>query len=340
MAALGKRAETAAAAGDLFSAKLATVQDILLHIRRTIGEELFKSLKGLADEFERWYRANEEGVRAWAREVGQNLVEALKTAVSAVKTIKDHWDEITAVVKALVEYWLATRLMQAIANATIAISAMAASITATTAAAQGAAVAGGAAVKGATVGGAAAAGAAGLVARILPWTTVAIAFYEGAKALGSAVEAENRRTVEWLSKSQNMMPWLYEEARRKAEGQAYGPDIWQWMARYIEEHWEAAVKAQQALQETAESLAQQSSEMAEFFGTTWGQSVPDAINEAAKKVTPKPPVIDMRGAKVEIKMDTRHLDPDRVAAAVLTGLSRATLRKVQARTSLAYSHGG
>jgi hypothetical protein len=51
-------------------------------------------------------------------------------------------------------------------------------------------------------------------------------------------------------------------------------------------------------------------------------------------------VIDMRNSKVEIKMDVRHLDPDRVAAAVLTGLSRAAVRKISARTTTPYSVTG
>jgi hypothetical protein len=51
-------------------------------------------------------------------------------------------------------------------------------------------------------------------------------------------------------------------------------------------------------------------------------------------------VVDMRNSKVEIKMDVRHLDPDRVAAAVLTGLSRAAVRKVSARTTTPYSVTG
>jgi hypothetical protein len=339
MEALRRQHEMAAAGAELWEAKVATVLDILKKIRRTMGEELFNAAKKTIGEFEQWYSKNQAGVRAWAKEVGTHLVEGFKTAVALVKEIAEHWSQITIVVKTLIEYWLAKQFIQALTRAIELVAALRAGMqgVAAATAAAGAAQAAETVAKGS------------VLARLGGWVTMALGTVLGLKAAGEYLQTKTEQEAELIRTAKITFPALYEEARRYAEARAettimHGERVRMLdttlIAKYIQEQWEAAVKAQEGIASTVEELSEQSSMLAEFFRETAGQTFQKAMTDVTNKMTAHPPVIDMKNSKIEIKMDVRHLDPDRVAAAVLTGLSRAAVRKVSARTTTPYSVTG
>jgi tRNA-dihydrouridine synthase len=333
--ALKRNQEMAAAAGGLWEARLATVEDIVKKIKRIIGEELFNAAKRTIDQFEQWYNKNEEAIRKWAKSVGTDLVNAFNKVVQAVQWIAKHWEEITAIIKTLVEIWLAKKFVGALSQIIGYAGQLKNLFTAT-------------AMEGSNI-----AGVLGSINSLL--TTIII---------GTILQIQNvqkylnniEKSGQIIEEARNKYPWLYEEAKQYAKSQTnlgpwFGkpqPDLvyktyLEDQERYIKEHLDEAAKAQKNLLETLQyyAQAQESSILADFFLST--ARIGETINQELSITTPKkphPPVIDMRNSKIEIKMDVRHLDPDRVAAAVMTGLSRAAHRKIASKVPYPYLVSG
>jgi hypothetical protein len=324
-------------------------------IKRIMGEELFNAAKKTIDEFEHWYNKNEEHIREWAKSAGTDLVNAFNKVVEAVKWIAKHWEEITATVRFLVEVWLASKLVDTLTK----IIGQASRLKTIFGAIAGEATAGEAIAGEATAGGA----TAGKALAVASFATTGFIGVAVANLVGGIERlrhnvAEIEKAEDWIEKAKKQAPWLYEEAEKYAErrtapqyewlGGEPQPD-WEFVnyqkdiVKYIKEHWENTIKIHEKFSEYMESfleqISEQSSALTDFFMSTMGQTINKEIPFQTK---PKahPPVIDMHGSKIEIKMDVRHLDPDRVAAAVMTGLSRAAHRKVASKIPYPYLVSG
>jgi tetratricopeptide (TPR) repeat protein len=335
--ALRRNQELAAAAGGLWEARLATVEDIVKKIKRIMGEELFNAAKKTIDEFEKWFNKNEERIRKWARSVGTDLVNAFNKVVEATKSTAEHWEGIKSTIELLVEIWLAGKFVGAIKRIIGYVGQLRNALSLASSA-EG------------VVG-------AGSLSINLFIGVLAAELIAGIERLKHN-KREIEKADEWIEKAKKQAPWLYEEAIQYAESHKV-PEGYRWLGgesqpdwefvnyqkdimKYIKEHWENTIRLSENFSEDMEKfmeeLSQQSSILSDFFMSIRPQTFMKEITTTPRK--PHPPVIDMRGSKIEIKMDVRHLDPDRVAAAVMTGLARAANRKIASKVPYPYLVSG
>jgi uncharacterized membrane protein len=349
MEALRRNQDLAAAAGETWGAKLATVQDIFLKIRRTIGEELFKYVKELASEFERWYNANRQNIQEWARLVGSELVNAFNRVVEAVKWLGEHWSEVTWTVKALVEVWIGRKLVDSLLSVISLVGQLRGGLAAVAGAeiGAGAGTAVGTAMQNLKAGVAGAVAGWSVVEAIKTWA-LAVKEYIGlteAQRTTAEIAAQVRRY-----RAQKAFEKLLPVVPREVLGLAEARVIEQWRGGAALkvgdiEQFKQTAKYYEMMLETLTMLGysvQAANEVVGGFKAPPGGGFIERMHKEVEELMKRKPetVIDMRNSKVEIKMDVRHLDPDRVAAAVLTGLSRAAVRKISARTTTPYSVTG
>lgn len=335
-------ADSAKAAGELFDAQAATLEDVWLRFKRELGAPLFDELRQQVARLIAYIELHQEAIRDTARQWGEELRKAFSAVVDAVEWIHRHWAAISETVKVLVEIWLAKKFVAALVRAAEIVRSIRLAFVG----------AGAAAAAGATIGsgatGLAAAAAGGGLARAVSFaiSNASIVITAGAVlyGLGEYLVERERREADLLQRVKLEMPWLYEEAVRYAEltkekRVSHGEIIDDRLARitqYIEEHYEAAKQEQLELRQWAQQFAEESSEMHElFFG---GMSIPAERKPPMEK--PPAPIVDMRGAHFEVKVDARHTDPDRIAATIVNTLARYAMRQTRAATGRPLLTGG
>jgi hypothetical protein len=394
--ALRRNQELAAAAGELWEARLATVEDIVKKIKRIMGEELFNAAKKTIDEFEKWYNKNEEHIREWAKNVGTDLVNAFNKVVEAVKWIAKHWEEITTIIKTLVEIWIAKKFAEGLTNLIGLVGQLKQGFMGLfigqaggkgnnissflTGIAFGGASdffkTGGPAEEGTFKGVVkqfgqemADIGEAGLFGLIAGGAQGALLFTAGAAAYKGAkytvgnfidlikttdykrevaemgLQVKKYRLQKELEKILTAVPAdLLKEVEDKIIKQWRGNrslkigEVEQFKQSL--QFYEKLLKSLAELGYTAKQVTQETGGFKTIPLGFIGAMHKDVEELMKRPPEGKPPVIDMRGSKIEIKMDVRHLDPDRVAAAVMTGLSRAANRKIASKVPYPYLVSG
>jgi hypothetical protein len=82
--------------GDSFEGKLTTAQMLLKQLSRKAAEPLMTFLIEKLEEAYNWFQANREEAEKIAREVGEGIVDAIKTVVRLSKFVLDNWEAIAA----------------------------------------------------------------------------------------------------------------------------------------------------------------------------------------------------------------------------------------------------
>lgn len=336
--------------GNTFEAKVASVEDTWLRLKRELGRPLFENLKTEMDRLLDWSEKNQEQIKKWAKETGTALKDGFQAVVEASKYIKDHWEGISATIKTLAYVYVADKLVSGFRAAAGWAAAMKAS---TAFGGAGVGAAGGVAAA-AGPWGAAAITLVGLVGGIYqllqahkgdgrtPAERQALALEEQYKAASDATawvhpdikRASDQRVMDYLVETEG---YTYKDLEKAKESLWFKTEA----ALALEQY----VKSAQGLRDIAEwelkgyekDAGLRQSQALEFKGFVHPQTLlpVQAQTQAGKELT-KPPtaVNDFRGSRIEIKLDARHLDPDRVAITVMDALGRAAQRPTGARTAI------
>jgi len=347
VSAMRNNSEAMAAAGGLFESQTASIEDAWLQLKRQIGAPLFDEIKKQMIVLLGWIEKNQKHIHSVAEQFGEKIKDVFLKVVEAVKWVADHWDKVVSTVQVLVEYWLGSKLLGVMKTA-VALAGQ---------------FAGKMATAGASAGGIGAGGWGGAGRNLATQGVTAVAAW----GIGSAIEnmeiaremknelRENYESISSIARTTKIKTGqayetvLPEGAREDAERKV-------WESLHEKRSW--TVKENEALKKSVqyqEAIADELLGMAALLGLTqkdidyWRRTLagpnamPGSLTEGPfvlqggwrgkldlKDLAPK---VDARGSRIEIKVDARHQDPDRVATSVVNAFARAALMPTRPRTS-------
>lgn len=341
LSAMRSNTEAMGAAGNLFEAKAATIEDAWKRLKRDLGGALFREIGSQMDRLAEWASKNQDAITKWANEFGGTIKDAFTKLVDASTWIKNNWNEIKETVLVIAEVYLAKKMAGAMSDLILMAGRYATLMRSAGMGGVGSAVGG----AGLATGGAAA--LVGVVsfmameamrlraegkvqeanhlerlAAVAPKIDAAASFlgnYDPARDAAHAMMGSMPRFNEY-----GMKPTAYDEMSfRNAAYTAEGTQI----LANLEAQRDALIQATQVSSAEADFLRAITPGLAGL-----SQLAAEKAKEA--KFTPaKPPQVHV--GKVEIKVDARHQDPDRVAASIVNHLGRAALKPIASRAQLA-----
>lgn len=125
--------------GNSFGGLVSSMKDQFTILKEEASKPLMNFISKKLKEWLKWLKANKREARAFAREVGKRVVQAVKAVISLVKFLAKNWEIIVSTVKTLVMVWIGGRLLSALSTAIGLARTFAATMAAANAATAGAA---------------------------------------------------------------------------------------------------------------------------------------------------------------------------------------------------------
>lgn len=332
-----------AASADTFTGKWNTFQDVIIQVKREIGDPLFKEIEKTLTNWIKYFAENRQEVMKLARSIGEDLVSVLKTTMDVLSALKMSIGPVTDALTLMAS----AAVISGIANLAISVGGLAAAFSNV-----GAAIKANPAVFAALT-----IAAGGFALKEFAWdrpnakaaAAKKRAFEERMRGIALANTATPELEAKYKEAKDMFVSMYPKEAEsrhnqliefnntlvRKGGGiptNAMDPTKSAW---YMKEmiggfkHYVGQNAGQNVrfVHEFEEGWKPES----ERHPSEW---VPGTIYEDMEnklKLNEKDVIQDFRGSHFEIKVDARHQDPDRVAASIIkqvgkkavTGLSQA-----------------
>ena len=105
--------------GNSFGGLVSSMTDQFTILKEEASKPLMNFISKKLKEWLKWLKANKRQARAFAREVGKRVVQAVKAVIRLVKFLARNWDTIVSTVTTLVKVWIGGRLLVALGSAIV-----------------------------------------------------------------------------------------------------------------------------------------------------------------------------------------------------------------------------